>query len=410
MPTKEPTSRVEHPLHRRRVADLCGRVARTLSIEGAVEIALILAAEVHRDKPSEADPAGAAGEAQVPSFEGLIVRMAETILHPRQPTYHGKFTGDVELAAQILEACDEFDEAIEFAAYNGTSTIAAIDDYFSDSEARLDPGVAAALRKITRPEVALTLTGKLPVLPAAAARLMRTSAEDVSVFELESIAGSDPVLAGRLLSAANSAFFGFSSSISDLKQAVMRLGIPLARKALMDAAFGPLFASSTLAELWRHSKLVAATAHEMAGECGFDQDVAYVAGLLHDIGRLIIHRCPSGMALDELDRVSSGFPRVYAETLVYGTDHATIGGELLKRWGLPADLVVAVARHHSPEGSESALAAILYLAEDEVAIDAPTSENLSRDMRRAIAVEMAGIKDFPGNRIDRRSPIFALAG
>jgi putative nucleotidyltransferase with HDIG domain len=178
----------------------------------------------------------------------------------------------------------------------------------------------------------------------------------------------------------------------------------------MDASFGPLFASGTLAELWRHSKLVAATAHELAAECGYAQEVAYVAGLLHDIGRLVIQRCPPAMHADEADRIASGFPQVYAETLVYGTDHAIAGGELLKKWRLPAEIVDAVAGHHCPESTASALAAILYLAEDEVAIDALAYENLSPGMRRSIAMEIAGISEFFGRRINRQSAIFALTG
>ncbi len=213
-----------------------------------------------------------------------------------------------------------------------------------------------------------------------------------------------------MLGAANSAFFGFSSEIRNLKQAILRLGIPMSRKVLMDASFGSLFASSTLAELWRHSKLVAATAHELAVECGFDPEIAYVAGLLHDLGRLVMHRCPPEMSADELDRRAAGFPRVYAETLVYGTDHAAIGGELLKRWGLPSEMVDAVARHHSPEGTDSVLAAILYLAEDEIAADAPGSENLSPAMRRAMAIDIAGIDELSGGRVSRESAIFALTG
>jgi len=178
----------------------------------------------------------------------------------------------------------------------------------------------------------------------------------------------------------------------------------------MDASFGPLFASSTLAELWRHSQLVAATAHELAGECAYDQEVAYVAGLLHDIGRLVIARYPSGMHADETDRIAAGFPRVYAETFVYGADHASIGSELLTKWRLPAEIIDAVACHHCPEITEAVLASILYLAEDEVAIDTRTQENLSAGMRRAAAMEITGVSESSGRRINRQSAIFALTG
>jgi len=405
----EPISCVEQAMHRRRVADLARRVAGALSIEPLVELALTLAARIHVDRPGETRSEHPLADDK-DSLTSLIVDMAAAILNPRQGRSHGKLNKGLELSSEILEACDEFDEAVEFAAYGRTSMRVAIDEFFSGAEDRLDSRIVGAIRQIASPNARLALAGQFPVLPAAAAKLMRTSSDSTSVFELESIASSDPVLAGRLLAASNSAFFGLASEIRALRQAILRLGVPLSRKVLMDASFGSLFASSTLAELWRHSKLVAATAHELAGACGYDQDVAHVAGLLHDIGRLVIQRCPPGMHADAAERIAAGFPRVYAETLVYGTDHATAGGELLKEWCLPAEIVDAVAGHHCPESAESALAAILYLAEDEVAIDALAHESLSPGMRRSIAMEIAGVSEFSGRRINRQSAIFALTG
>jgi putative nucleotidyltransferase with HDIG domain len=402
-------------IHRGRVADLCGRVARSLSIDALAEFALTLAASVHCDRPvvvrrrEGAESNTPHPESKSPSFESLVVEMAETILHGKQGKSYGRLNEDLELSTQILEASDELDDAVEFAAYEAVSITEAMQSFFRNAVPRLDGKVVEALRQATTPRMQLTLTGQLPVLPAAAAKLMRTSAEAASVFELESIASTDPVLAGHLLGASNSAFFGTSSEIRSLRQAILRLGVPFARKALMEACFGPLFASSTLAELWRHSKLVAATAHELAGDCGFDQEVAYVAGLLHDIGRLVMHRCPPGIRVDEADRLAAGFPRVYAETLIYGADHAAVGGELLKRWSLPSEIIDAVTYHHRPESTDSALAAILYLAEDDVAADTLASENLSPGMRRAVAAQVAGLSGFSRGRIDRSSPIFALA-
>ena len=157
----------------------------------------------------------------------------------------------------------------------------------------------------------------------------------------------------------------------------MRLGVPYARKTLLAACLGKVFASSTLAELWRHSKLVAATAHELAGKCGYDQETAYIAGLLHDIGRLVTSRSAAELQADESDRLAAGFPLCYAETLVYGADHATLGGDLLQRWGLPSEIVNAVVFHHRPESTDSVLAAILHLCESECLTSSQASENLS---------------------------------
>ena len=125
-------------MHQRRVADLSGRVARALGIEALVEFALTLAAGVHIDGPRErrVEPPFADSK---DSLESLVVGMAEAMLDPRQVRSprqvrnprqvrstrqvgnlrqvraHGKLDRDIELSARILEACGEFDEAVEFA-------------------------------------------------------------------------------------------------------------------------------------------------------------------------------------------------------------------------------------------------------------------------------------------------------
>jgi putative nucleotidyltransferase with HDIG domain len=266
-----------------------------------------------------------------------------------------------------------------------------------------------ALRRVIQPKWVPIFDSSLPVLPSAAAKLMRATSEAVSVSELEAIAASDPVLAGRLLGAANSALFGRHSEILDLRQAILRLGIPHARKALLAACFDHLFASRPLADIWRRSRLIAATAYELAGLCDFDQDLAYVAGLLHDIGRLLIHRCPAEGRIDEEALLGAGFPLVYAEAIVYGDDHATLGGELLKAWNLPSAIIEAITLHHSPERSDSVLTGILYIAEQDCTAERDQSKNLSAGMRLAAAVQTTGINGETQASIDRESPIFALA-
>jgi putative nucleotidyltransferase with HDIG domain len=409
MPNDDSVARIEHIAHRRRVGDLCSRTARSLSIEALTEFALTLASAVHQDRPSgiqERNEANAivGTDPKDPSFGSVVIEMAEAILH-RRPGRSKRRDRDIDLAGQIFEACDEFDEAIEFGAYDGASITTAINEFFHNADSRRGGRVYRALRKITSPDIRLTLPGELPVLPAAAAKLIRTPAERVSELELESIAASDPVLAGRLLGVSNSAFFGPSAQILQLKQAILRLGVPFTRKVLLEACFGPLFASSTLAELWHHSRLVAANTHELAGECGYDQETAYVAGLLHDIGRLVMFGCPPEIRVAEAERIAAGFPLVYAETLVYGTDHAAIGSDLLKVWGLPAEITEAVAHHHRPESTDSLLAGILYLAEDDSVGGSWPSETLSPGMRRARAIH-----GFSRGRINRESPSFSLAG
>ena len=315
----------------------------------------------------------------------------------------GLVTGD------LLWACRDFDVAVEFAAYEGMSLPEAIGEFLNEVSPQLDPGILEALRRVAQPTPNPALTGSLPVLPSAASKLMRMSPEGASVGELESVAATDPALAARLLSVANSALFSRGAEIRSLRQAVLRLGIPITRKTLLSACFGNLFASASLSEIQKHSQNVAALAYELAYECGADSEFAYLAGLVHDIGRLLTQRSPAELQ-SEVNRLkAAGFPLVYAETLTFGVDHAVLGGELLKDWHLPKEIVEAVTFQHRPESTESPLAGILCLAEEESRTAGMPSESLSAGLRRAAAARIAGLPQIPRSGSHRASPVFALA-
>jgi putative nucleotidyltransferase with HDIG domain len=414
MPIEGNVAYPETIAHHQRVAYLCSRISDNLSIKGPATLALGLATAVHGFGQS-GTRANQPNTSQKPrtraaSLESMLVEMAQEILGPRHGKPPGRRNQNLELSANIFEACNEFDDGVEFAAYNQVSISSAIDDFFNDIGSRFKPGVVDALREISRTGSHPGLSDDLPVLPTAATRLMRCSVETTSAADIEAIVALDPVLTGRLLGTANSALFGARTEIRNLRQAIMRVGIPFARKVLMAACFGRLFGSGALTELWKHSRLVAASAHELAGWCGYDQESAYVAGLLHDIGRLVTQRCPAETRVREAELLQSGFPLVYAETLIYGSDHATLGGDLLKRWSLPSEVVDAVTLHHRPESSSSVLASILSLAEDDVLETSAESENLATGMRRAVAAQLTGIDLASRNQINREAVIFALAG
>jgi putative nucleotidyltransferase with HDIG domain len=205
----------------------------------------------------------------------------------------------------------------------------------------------------------------LPVLPRKASALLRTSDESASPAELAAIAAGDPVLSGRLIGAANSGAYGSRHTITGLKEAALRVGAPVARKVLLAACLGGLFASKPLQELWLHCQEVAARAFEIAEECGVDGNAAWLAGLLHDIGRLVLLSCPPAAAVNLMELLGEGFPLVYAEMLTFGKDHASSGAALLREWNVPSEIAAAVEMHHEPERSPDALASVVFLAEED---------------------------------------------
>jgi len=286
------------------------------------------------------------------------------------------------------ELCVAFDEAAEFAMCEGRSITEAVDSFFSEE----DWGPAQkVLADLVRPRTVFR-PASLPVMPKAASRLLKTNDEKVTVDELEHIAASDPVLAARLLAASNSARHGSRFEIIRLRDAVLRLGVPESRKVLIAACIGGVFASTSLRELWEHSQVVAAAAQGIAELCDVDPDSAWLGGLLHDIGRLGLATAPTVTQCAVRRWQEADFPLVYAESLVFGLDHAALGGRLLEAWEIPEAVVAAVGGHHRPETAHTGLAAVLFLAEDApFRVFGSLAEDLWPELRRRVACDEAGI-------------------
>jgi putative nucleotidyltransferase with HDIG domain len=318
----------------------------------------------------------------------------------------GVETADTE----ILEACNALDEAVEFAAFERTSIAGAIADFQRDTAPAFRRAVREALQQGTA-QVPVSHYGPLPVMPKAASQLMRTSNETASPAQLRQIAGSDPVLCGRLLHVANSARFGGREPVTGVAEAAARLGVPMARKVLLAACFAPLFASKPLQEIWKHSQMVADAAAEAARRISLDPGLAYTAGLLHDIGRLVFAAGPTNCQVKLQQWIDDGFPLVYAETLTYRKDHARAGADLLHSWNLPPAIVEAVEYHHCPEKNDSALASLLFLAEEwSRREENAASECLNATMRRSFAEERSGLNLDAFTRPEGYAEYFALAG
>jgi putative nucleotidyltransferase with HDIG domain len=284
---------------------------------------------------------------------------------------------------RFREICASFDEAVEFAAWEGRSIAEAVTEFFDG-----DAGVGEAeLRRIVVGTGPLAAQ-RLPVLPKAASRLLRTSEADTSAAELEQLASADQVLAGRLIGAANSARYGSRFAITRLGEAVLRMGVPAARQVLLASCMAGLFASKPLQNLWEHSQMAADVASTLAGLVDIAPETAYAAGLLHDIGRLVFVSAPADRQRAELCWRTAGFPRAYAETLVYGEDHAAAGARLLRAWEVPNEIVGAVELHHRPEKTDSPLGSLLCLTEVSIGAE---PEDLWTNMRRIAACRKTGI-------------------
>jgi putative nucleotidyltransferase with HDIG domain len=157
------------------------------------------------------------------------------------------------------------------------------------------------------------------------------------------------------------------------------------------------FASPRSHHIWNHSLDVAEAAQMLALNCSITVDPAqaFLAGLIHDIGRLAFSNMPAAF-LERFHRLTDGgCPAIEVEMCLAGRCHGEVGSETLAQWEFPADVVEAVRWHHHPERSPLALTALLYLAEfmTDSQEDLPSYIRLNTACRR-VGISMAALTEL----------------
>lgn len=213
----------------------------------------------------------------------------------------------------------------------------------------------------------------LPVLPAVWQKLL-TCLEDPwsSLGELEALIRQEQGLSARVLSQANSSFYGFSGRVTNVKMALQVLGLQEARRLCMGEGIGHLLRASRLyrqaegQNLWRHALLTAEAASLLAQEVGRgDGETAFAAGLLHDLGKVLLAAC-FPLAYQSVRQIQQreGLTWRYAEERL-NLDHQSMGRFLAQRWNLPPLLTEAIGQHHQPQDQleHGPMVALIHLAD-----------------------------------------------
>lgn len=215
---------------------------------------------------------------------------------------------------------------------------------------------------------------ELPSLPQVALEVMRLTRDpDTSARELNEVICQDQAITANMLRLANSAYYGFPRLIGTVGEAVVLLGFQTVRSIVLTAALGDTLnrevKSYSLAkgELWKHSLGVATAARMIAKRSGYKyQDLAYTAGLLHDVGKIVLADYLEKYYGEVMEKVSSAeVSFADAELEILGIDHAQTGGEVAKKWNFPAEIVEAINLHHKPDLAEQdpKLTAITHIAD-----------------------------------------------
>lgn len=193
--------------------------------------------------------------------------------------------------------------------------------------------------------------GVLPSLPGAVTRLQRMLSDPTpNMSEVTEALGREPGIASKVLQLANSAFFGPAQHVASLHVAAPLLGLSALRHLASNVQkFEPPQIRGGAPGIHpiafeRHGATVAGIAASLVPDAPWRDD-AYAAGLLHDVGVLVLAaRMPADFAAIQA-RVDAGEPRSIVERELLGTDHGEIAGYLLGLWGLPDSIVDAVAAH-----------------------------------------------------------------
>lgn len=194
----------------------------------------------------------------------------------------------------------------------------------------------------------------LPSLPSVVVQLIRTFGQaDVGVGELAAQIAKDQALAAKTLRLANSSFYGLQSKVRTIDQAITVLGFDSVRSLVTAAGivgqFGAADGPFDFTGFWRHAVGTAVGAKSVARLCGCNQEYAFVSGLLHDIGRLVlVTRFPEQYAQVLAVQQEHDGELLLAERNVLGVDHALVGRTLARHWKFPELIQRAIGDHHAP--------------------------------------------------------------
>jgi len=231
-----------------------------------------------------------------------------------------------------------------------------------------DPAKVQALKS----KIRMCLMGFIPPVAHVIAKAQKVMADPYAgLRELAEVIETDQGITTNALRVANSAYYGLSGKVTSIDHASVLLGNKILGEIVTMAGARGFLGESLRGygldsgALWRHSLAVAVGSKLLAvKKCPeFEQD-AFVAGLLHDAGMIMLdpHIFEKKGAFDEI--VSKGSHTfLQAERMVLGTDHSEVGAEMFGEWGLPQTLMKSVATHHRPVSSGGAVGYVVHLAD-----------------------------------------------
>jgi putative nucleotidyltransferase with HDIG domain len=198
---------------------------------------------------------------------------------------------------------------------------------------------------------------QLPTLPMVVTRIMQLIENPrTSAAEITKVISLDPALTVKILKLVNSAYYGFPKKIGTITHAIMILGFEDVKNIALSVSVFDIFKGDGDGELfdrtafWQHAIATGVCAKLLAKRLKYKNlEEAFIAGLLHDVGKIVIDQYFHEELKTIVKRVKEqNCLFINAERHLYDMDHTEIGRIVAKKWGLPQQIVDCVAFHHDP--------------------------------------------------------------
>ena len=216
-----------------------------------------------------------------------------------------------------------------------------------------------------------------------------------SMKELGDIVMYDQSLTIKILALVNSAYYGFSQQISSISIALSLLGMVKVKNIIVAVAMKPMMSNQGDKELWKHSMRVAAGCEYLANLTKImDSDEAFIAGFVHDVGKMVLHMSNEKLYTKVLSAVDEGADILDAEKKYFDSDHVKTGSLLAKRWQLPILLANIISYHHTPSLSSIPVPCNLVCMIDKLVQENYNPSTIDKDFIKTLGIDFADIEDL----------------
>ncbi len=213
----------------------------------------------------------------------------------------------------------------------------------------------------------------LPTIPVIAQKILATTDDDLaSINKLQQIIENDAAISAKVLSVANSSFFGQTEPSRTLNNAIMRIGIDNVRSIALGISLmtfldtGKHRKTTGYERIFNHSLSVGMVSRILCKYLNLDiAEEVMISGILHDLGFLVLNRFFPDSYLNVMQEFDSGMPLLKAEQSILDFNHEDIGYWLAKQWELPDNVLDSILYHHRPAASVNNLphVAVTHLAD-----------------------------------------------